>query len=85
MTITIDRAGRVVIPKSIRDRLHLGTGAELEVAVSGEEITLRAPSAETKLMEKRGVLVFGGDSDSEIDIADFINEERNHRASTAAE
>ncbi|MEN9840296.1 MAG: Antidote-toxin recognition MazE, bacterial antitoxin, partial [Verrucomicrobiota bacterium] len=31
MTITIDRAGRVVLPKSIRDRFHLTPGTEIEL------------------------------------------------------
>ncbi len=40
MTVTIDRAGRVVIPKDVRDRLSLGPDAELEVAVEGDSIRL---------------------------------------------
>jgi len=31
MRTTIDRAGRLVVPKSIRDRLHLGQGGEVEI------------------------------------------------------
>ena len=33
MRTTIDKAGRVVIPASIRDRAGLTPGAELEVSV----------------------------------------------------
>ena len=40
MTVTIDRAGRVVIPKDARDRLQLGPDAELEVAIEGDSIRL---------------------------------------------
>ncbi len=83
MTITIDRAGRVVIPKEIRDRLHLQPGSELEIEVSGEEITLQAPTAETRLVEKAGVLVFDTQTESEIEIASFINEQRSHRSLAA--
>ena len=57
ITITFDKAGRVVISKNIRDRLNLIPGSELEVEVKGNEINLAVSSAETKLIEKKGVLV----------------------------
>ena len=40
MVVSIDRAGRVVIPKDIRDRLSLGAVAEVEVEVDGDAIRL---------------------------------------------
>ncbi len=40
MTVSIDRAGRVVIPKEIRDRLSLAADAELEIDVDGDAIRL---------------------------------------------
>ena len=40
MMVTIDRAGRVVIPKEIRDRLSLEADASVEVTVEGDEIRL---------------------------------------------
>ena len=80
MTITIDKAGRVVIPKSIRDHLNLIPGSELEVEVKGNEINLAASSAETKLIEKKGVLIFDGRSDANIDVAEFINQLRSQSA-----
>lgn len=40
MMVTIDRAGRVVIPKEIRDRLAITPEAELELTVDGEGIRL---------------------------------------------
>lgn len=41
MMATIDRVGRVVIPKEIRDRLSLGPDAEVEITADGDEIRLR--------------------------------------------
>ncbi len=40
MLVTIDRAGRVVIPKDVRERLMLAADAELEVDVEGDSIRL---------------------------------------------
>lgn len=40
MVITIDRAGRVVIPKGMRDRLGLHGGAEIEIELVGGHIEI---------------------------------------------
>jgi AbrB family looped-hinge helix DNA binding protein len=80
MTITIDGAGRVVIPKEIRNQLNLVTGSELEVEVTGFGICLTTTSSETKLVEKRGILIFDGTGVSDINIPDFINQQRMQRA-----
>ena len=40
MTVSIDRAGRVVIPKEIHDRLALSADAELEIDLDGDTIRL---------------------------------------------
>lgn len=59
-TITLDKAGRVVIPKLVRDELHLDAGDELELMSEGESLTLRPMRAATRLRKKQGVWVFGG-------------------------
>ena len=40
MMVTIDRAGRVVIPKDVRDRLNLLGDAEVELTLEGDSIRL---------------------------------------------
>lgn len=36
--VTIDRVGRLVIPKDVRDRLDLAPGVELEIFVEGDSL-----------------------------------------------
>jgi AbrB family looped-hinge helix DNA binding protein len=36
--LTLDRAGRVLIPKTLRKELHLGPGDSLQLDSAGEEI-----------------------------------------------
>lgn len=40
MLVSIDRAGRVVIPKEVRERLSLVANSELEVAIEGDRVVL---------------------------------------------
>lgn len=57
-TVTIDKAGRVVIPKTLRDELHLESGDTLELGCEGETVTLRPMRSSTPLRKERGVWVF---------------------------
>lgn len=55
MRTTIDKAGRLVIPKSLRDRLGLRPG-EVEVTADGDGLRV-APVAGDELEEQGGRLV----------------------------
>ena len=55
MRTTIDKAGRLVIPKSLRDRLGLQAG---EVEITAEGASLRVePVFDNSLVERDGRLV----------------------------
>jgi AbrB family looped-hinge helix DNA binding protein len=56
--VTLDRAGRVVIPKTLRDELRLAAGDTLDLTVKGDEVTLRPRRGATPLQKERGVWVF---------------------------
>jgi AbrB family looped-hinge helix DNA binding protein len=58
MRLTIDKAGRVVIPKPLREELHLEAGDSLDMETSGEEITLRPARGTGPLTKEQGVWVF---------------------------
>jgi AbrB family looped-hinge helix DNA binding protein len=44
MRVTIDAAGRLVVPKALRDELGFTAGAELEVGVVNGALEVRVPS-----------------------------------------
>jgi AbrB family looped-hinge helix DNA binding protein len=60
-TVTIDKAGRVLIPKSLRDELRLAPGDTLAVEFGGNSVTLRAIRSASVLRKKRGIWVFHGE------------------------
>ena len=60
-TTAIDRFGRIVIPKSVRDTLGLDPTTELTVYVEGENILLTPILDPERLVVRDGVTVFEGD------------------------
>jgi AbrB family looped-hinge helix DNA binding protein len=56
-TAPIDKAGRIVIPKAVRDALEIGAGDKLRITVKGEEIRLRVQGPPPGLVRKGKLLV----------------------------
>ena len=71
-TVTIDKAGRVVIPKEIRDELRLEAGDTLALESEGERVTLQPIHGGTPLQKERGVWVFHGGKPLSLDEANQI-------------
>ena len=82
--LTLDRAGRVVLPKPIRDRLQLAPGDTLDLEAEGERITLRPVRQNVMLKKELGVWVYQGEP-SDTSIADLIDRERESRHRALAE
>lgn len=55
MKTTIDRAGRLVVPKPIRDAAGIAPGAQLQIRVADGRIEIEPAPLEVKLV-KRGSL-----------------------------
>jgi len=56
--LVLDKAGRVVIPKPVREELHLEPGDALQMDTTGEHITLRPVRGTGPLAKEHGVWVF---------------------------
>jgi AbrB family looped-hinge helix DNA binding protein len=80
METTIDRFGRVVIPKRVREDLGLVVGESLVIEARDEGILLR-PAREGAVLKHKGrVLVFIGNGTGEPgDLVRTLRDERLHR------
>ena len=58
MTVVIDKAGRVVLPKSVRDELRVTSGDTLNLKLNGDEVVLSPTRSTSPLRRERGVWVF---------------------------
>ena len=79
--LVIDKAGRVVIPKLLREELHLEPGDSLEMETAGEQITLRPVRGTGPLAKEHGVWVFRSgqalSATSTDEMLDQLREERD--------
>jgi len=82
MRTTIDHAGRVVIPKALRDRAGLKPGGAVEIRFNDGSIEIAAPPPEGRLVRKGSVLVWeapGTPIVSQEEINRGIEESRDER------
>ena len=79
MKVTIDRFGRIVVPKEMRDRHGIAPGSDLEILDTGETIVLRRLSDLPGLVEKDGILVFRSHATGDVESA--VRDHRAHRLS----
>ena len=79
MEATIDKFGRIVIPKELRDLFGLKPGSTLKIDSSTEEITLKPVSDDPPLARKKGVLVITAEVHENKDIVTLVEDNRNDR------
>jgi AbrB family looped-hinge helix DNA binding protein len=70
--LTLDQAGRVLLPKGLRQELQLCPGDTLQLESNGDEITLRPVRPKALLKKEHGVWVYQGEP-SDASITDLID------------
>lgn len=79
MNVTIDKAGRIVVPKAIRDTLHLKPGDEFDIEVNGTGFSLAPKPVRAKLVNRGGVWVRTTGHPSTYDVVEEIAKAREER------
>jgi len=68
MEAVVDQAGRVVLPKYIRDALGLLPGTKVDISPYGAGVQIVPTGRTARLVEEDGVLVSAGDTPVDDDV-----------------
>jgi len=79
MTLKIDGAGRVVLPKPVRDRFGLKAGTDLELQETAEGVVLKPVRQRPSLVMRDGLLVHRGKLPKGIDWNRLVDDDRADR------
>ena len=79
MTLKIDKAGRVILPKPVRDRLGLHAGSDLEMRETKDGIMLTPTGQSPSMIKKGNFWVFTAEIPPGWDVLKAIDEDREDR------
>ena len=79
MTLRVDKAGRVVLPKPLRDRMGLHEGSNLDVLETPEGIVLKPVEQRPAMLKKDGLWVHAGKMPAGFDVVQSIRDDRDDR------
>lgn len=79
MTLKMDKAGRVILPKPVRDRLGLHEGSDLEMQETPEGVMLKPVELRPSMVKKKGLWVHTGTVPPSFDIVHAIRDDREER------
>ncbi|MCD6570474.1 MAG: AbrB/MazE/SpoVT family DNA-binding domain-containing protein [Deltaproteobacteria bacterium] len=83
METALDKFGRIVIPKKIREHFNLEPGTQIRIEENGQTIVLKPVHGEPNLILKEGVLVFSGTPTGNLDEA--LTKHREKRIKSVGE
>jgi len=79
MTLKVDKAGRVTLPKPVRDRLGLHAGSDLEIQETTEGVMLQPADRRPSLVKIGSFWVHTGEIPQGYGILKAIDEDREER------
>jgi AbrB family looped-hinge helix DNA binding protein len=86
VTTTMDKAGRLVLPKAIRDELQLRAGDTLAIEVSGEQVNIRVIAPEPQLRREGRFWVWHGAGPvTNADVRELVQRTRGQRSRRVAD
>ncbi|MBI3208448.1 MAG: AbrB/MazE/SpoVT family DNA-binding domain-containing protein [Candidatus Solibacter usitatus] len=79
MTLKMDKAGRVILPKPVRDRLGLREGSNVQVLETPDGVILKPAEKGPSMIKKQGLWVHTGKLPPGFDIVQAIHDDREER------
>jgi AbrB family looped-hinge helix DNA binding protein len=77
--VTIDKSGRLVLPKPVRDALGLRAGDRLKIRRQGTDVILSFSQPKPVLQKEKGVWVYRSGQKTDTSLTDLIEQERRRR------
>ncbi|MFM7735909.1 MAG: AbrB/MazE/SpoVT family DNA-binding domain-containing protein [Alphaproteobacteria bacterium] len=78
-TVSMDKAGRLVLPKAVRERLHLVPGAVLSIEVREDRVELRPVESGPSLAKRDGWWVHLGRAPADPPLEEAVARHREER------
>lgn len=75
-TSEIDKAGRLIVPKKMRDALHLVPGTRMTLHQEGDTIVLQQEAGHRGLYMKNGTWVYDAGLPPSKEVRDWIEADR---------
>jgi AbrB family looped-hinge helix DNA binding protein len=79
MKVTIDRVGRIIVPKPLRDRLRLLEGSTLEIEENASSFLLRPVTQNPVIVARDGLLVYVGEVPRSVRQDKLVEDVREER------
>ncbi len=79
MRVSIDTAGRVVVPKPVRERLGLRPGVDIELKETAQGVLLSVAEPLPTLIRENGVWVYTGEVPAGLDSVQLVADDREER------
>lgn len=77
--LTLDKAGRIVLPKPVREELGLAAGDTLQLDTEGDHILLTPVREQAAMRKEQGIWVFDEGTPAADSIAELIDSDREKR------
>jgi AbrB family looped-hinge helix DNA binding protein len=77
MVTTLDKYGRVIIPKKVREHLGIDTKSSLNISEDGKRIIIELIKEKAPVVDRDGILVFSGKLEDKK--SELIKSDRNKR------
>ena len=79
ITVTVSSKGQIVIPKAVRDQLHLDAGTQVRIDVQGEAMVMRRLESDLPDWRTMQGMLKGGDNMQDL-TQDLLDERASEYA-----
>lgn len=76
----MDKAGRIVLPKPVRDQLQLAPGDAFDLEIDGDRVLLSPVRTPAGLHKEMGIWVYRSGKPADTSVLELIEADRDERS-----